>query len=169
MRKHSILTAALLAIATSSFAGGYLTNTNQSIYFLRIRRVQRPSASTAFTTTPPEPPSTTRASTSSSIGRTPSSTATLSPTTTTCLWLTSRIRPQTVRGSSGAMSTSQSSRRCSRSTTRAIGVSKPDLDSSAVAVRASLMTAWECLRQWWAKTDSPPSATTSADTRSIAR
>ncbi len=35
MRKHSILTAALLALATSSFAGGYLTNTNQSIYFLR--------------------------------------------------------------------------------------------------------------------------------------
>ncbi|MBR4326966.1 MAG: hypothetical protein IKP73_15735 [Bacteroidales bacterium] len=35
MRKKGLLTAALLTIGASAFAGGYLTNTNQSIYFLR--------------------------------------------------------------------------------------------------------------------------------------
>ena len=35
MRKRNILLAGLIACAGNAFAGGYLTNTNQSIYFLR--------------------------------------------------------------------------------------------------------------------------------------
>jgi hypothetical protein len=35
MNKKQILIAALIACTSNAFAGGYLTNTNQSIYFLR--------------------------------------------------------------------------------------------------------------------------------------
>lgn len=35
MKKKSLLLASLLALSTGAFAGDYLTNTNQSIYFLR--------------------------------------------------------------------------------------------------------------------------------------
>lgn len=35
MKKKSLLAASIIALAGNAFAGGYLTNTNQSIYFLR--------------------------------------------------------------------------------------------------------------------------------------
>jgi len=35
MKKKSLLVASIIALAGNAFAGGYLTNTNQSIYFLR--------------------------------------------------------------------------------------------------------------------------------------
>ena len=67
--KKSLLAASIIALAGNAFAGGYLTNTNQSIYFLRNPARDALLVSMAFTTILPVQPSTTTVSIFSSIGR----------------------------------------------------------------------------------------------------